>query len=109
MAEGDLGQHLQSLPAIKPEPSGVVLEEWCRRALPRVKVFLEWVRKRREQLPPEFRRASSAGRLLFQVLGVAGYAGYFVAMHTLMRVVSLVLVSGAWYAIYWFKKELGAG
>ena len=109
MAEGDLGQHLQSLPAVKPELDGMSFEEPFRRALPIIRKLFEWARRRGEGMRPEFRRASSSGRLLFQVVGMAGYAGYFVAMHTLMRVVSLVLVSGAWYAIYWFKKELGAG
>jgi hypothetical protein len=52
---------------------------------------------------PDFRRAFSAGRLLFQVVGVAGYAGYFVSMHTLMRVFSGALMAGAWFAIYRIK------
>jgi hypothetical protein len=54
-------------------------------------------------LNPHFRRACSAGQLLFQVVGVAGYAGYFVSMHTLMRVFSGALMAGAWYAIYRIK------
>jgi len=52
---------------------------------------------------PDLRRAYSAGQLLFQVVGVAGFAGYFVSMHTLMRVFSGILLAGTWYAIYKVK------
>ncbi len=57
----------------------------------------------RERLSPGFQQVWSSGRLLFQVVGAAGYAGYFVSMHTLMRVVSGVLMAGTWYAIYRIK------
>ena len=61
------------------------------------------MRSWRELLSPRFRRAYSAGQLLFQVVGVAGYAGYFASMHTLMRLLSGVLMAGTWYAIYRIK------
>jgi hypothetical protein len=54
----------------------------------------------RERLSPGFRRAYSSGQLLFQFVGIAGYAGYFASMHTFMRIVSGALMAGAWYAIY---------
>jgi hypothetical protein len=57
----------------------------------------------REGLSPDFRRACSAGQLLFQVVGVAGYAGYFASMHTFMRLLSGALMAGTWYAIYKIK------
>jgi hypothetical protein len=38
--------------------------------------------------------------LLFQVVGVAGYAGYFASMHTFMRLLSGALMAGTWYVIY---------
>jgi hypothetical protein len=53
--------------------------------------------------PADLRRVYSAGRLLFQVIGCAGYAGYFVSMHTFMRVLSGALMAGTWYAIYRIK------
>ena len=56
-----------------------------------------------ERLSPKFRRACSAGQLLFQVVGAAGYAGYFASMHTLMRLLSGALMAGTWYAIYRIK------
>jgi len=65
--------------------------------------LLDNMRSWRDRLSPEPRRIYSAGQLLFQVIGVAGYAGYFASMHTLMRLVSGVLVAGTWYAIYRIK------
>ena len=67
---------------------------------------LDSLRAWKARLSPKLGRAWSAGRLLFQVVGAAGYAGYFVSMHTLMRVVSGALMAGTWYAIYRFK-EMG--
>jgi hypothetical protein len=90
---------LQPSRAIQVQIGGVSLEEWLRRAFP-VREQLEKLRGWRERMAPAFRRTYSAGRLLFQVVGVAGYAGYFASMHTLMRVVSGTLMAGAWYAIY---------
>jgi hypothetical protein len=79
------------------QPSRVIQAE-------RTEVSLE---KRLEQatprLSPKFRRACSAGQLLFQVVGVAGYAGYFASMHTFMRLLSGTLMAGIWYVIYRIK------
>ena len=94
-------------PSIRPS-----LEERLEEALP-LKEQLDRVRGWRERVLPDLRRVVSAGRLLFQVVGVAGYAGYFVGMHTLMRVVSGTLMAGVWYAIYRVKgaprRSAGAG
>ncbi len=68
-----------------------------------IKKQLDRVRGGRERLSPRFRRAYSAGRLLFQIVGAAGYAGYFASMHTLMRLVSGALMAGTWYLIYRIK------
>jgi hypothetical protein len=64
---------------------------------------LDRVRSWQERLSPGFQRAFSSGKLLFQVVGAAGYAGYFVSMHALMRIVSGALMAGTWYAIYRIK------
>jgi hypothetical protein len=61
------------------------------------------LRSGREQLSPKLRRAWSAGQLLFQVVGVAGFAGYFIAMHTFLRLFSGALMAGTWYLIYRVK------
>jgi len=65
---------------------------------------LDSLRAWKARLSPKVQRAWSAGRLLFQVVGAAGYAVYFVSMHTLMRVVSGALMAGTWYAIYRFRE-----
>ncbi len=87
--------------AIEAERVEASFEERLAQA---IKKQLERMRGWRERLSPRFRRGYSAGRLLFQVVGVAGYAGYFVSMHTLMRLVSGALVAGTWYAIYRIKE-----
>jgi len=84
------------------ERNAMALEYQLERAIP-LKELLDTARAWRKQLSPRFRRACSAGQLLFQVLGIAGYAGYFASMHALMRVVSGALVAGTWYAIYKMK------
>jgi len=68
-----------------------------------LKKQLDRVHSWREGLPPQLRRACSAGQLLFQVVGAAGYAGYFASMHTFMRLFSGALMAGAWYMIYRIK------
>ncbi len=90
---------LQPLPTIPGERGDVRLEERLQRAIP-IMEQVDRLRGWRARLAPRFRRIGSAGQLLFQVVGVAGYAGYFASMHTLMRFVSGGLMAGAWYAIY---------
>ncbi len=99
--ENGLEQGLPPTPVIEVERGEVSFEERLAQAILK---RLDRVRSWRERLSPRFRRACSAGRLLFQVVGVAGYAGYFVSMHTLMRLVSGALVAGTWYAIYRIKE-----
>lgn len=95
-------------PMTSPQPVETSLETRLEQAAP-IKQQLDaarasrWSRIWRGWRKPDFRRAYSAGRLLFQVVGVAGYAGYFVSMHALMRVFSGALMAGAWYAIYRIK------
>ncbi len=102
MTEIGFEQGLQPSRAIQAERGEVGLEERLEQATP-IKEQLDRLRGWRERLSPEFRRAGSAGRLLFQVVGVAGYAGYFASMHTLMRLLSGALMAGTWYAIYRIK------
>lgn len=89
------------------QPIQSLCSELRQAALPHLLVplnaHLDRLRLWRERLSPSLRRAGSAGQLLFQVVGAAGYAGYFVSMHTLMRVFSGALMAGAWYAIYRIK------
>ena len=92
------------LPTPRPERSGMAIEAQFERALP-LKDQIERFRSWRPALPPRLRRISSAGRLLFQFIGFAGYAGYFASMHSLMRVSSATLLLGTWYAIYRMKEE----
>ena len=65
-----------------------------------LKEHFDKLRGWRKGLSLKVHRIYSSGQLLFEVLGVAGYAGYFAAMHTLMRLCSAVLLGGTWYAIY---------
>ena len=102
MTENGFEQRLQPSPAIQAERGRVSLEERLEPATP-IKQLPDNVRSWRERLSPEFRRACSAGQLLFQVVGAAGYAGYFASMHTLMRLLSGALMAGTWYAIYRIK------
>jgi hypothetical protein len=90
---------LQPSPVIAANPREIGLWEHLEQAIP-VKERFDRLRSWRERLSPKFRRAWSAGRLLFQLIGIAGYAGYFASMHTFMRLVSGSLMAGAWYAIY---------
>jgi hypothetical protein len=97
----------QPSPAVPTERTGTSFDERLEQTVPiavPVRERLERVLSWRERLSPsDFRRACSAGRLLFQVVGCAGYAGYFVSMHTFMRVLSGALMAGTWYAIYRIK------
>ncbi|MGH9641533.1 MAG: hypothetical protein ACRD3Q_03835 [Terriglobales bacterium] len=84
------------------ERSTMALDYQLERAIP-LKELLDSMRGWHKRLSPRFGRACSAGKLLFQVIGIAGYAGYFASMHALMRVASGALVAGTWYAIYKMK------
>ena len=105
MTENGFEQRWQPSRAIQAERGEVSLGERLGQATP-IQEQLDSVRRWRERLSPKFRRACSAGQLLFQVVGAAGYAGYFASMHTLMRLLSGALMAGTWYAIYRIK---GAG
>jgi len=95
--ENGFEQPLQPARAMEAERGEVSFEERLAAAIQKQ---LDRVRGWREWLSPRVRRAYSAGQLLFQVVGVAGYAGYFASMHTLMRFVSGALMGGTWYVIY---------
>jgi len=100
--ENGFEQRSHSLRATQAERDEVSLEGRLDRATP-IKNQLDSVRSWRELLSPKFRRACSAGQLLFQVVGAAGYAGYFASMHTLMRLLSGAFMAGTWYVIYRIK------
>jgi hypothetical protein len=102
LSEARFQQRLRPLPAIHAERGELRPEERLERAAPIDRHF-DNARNRRKRLSPNFRRACSAGRLLFQIVGVAGYAGYFASMHTFMRLFSGALMAGTWYAIYKIK------
>jgi hypothetical protein len=101
LSEARFQQRLRPLPAIQAERGEVRPERIERPA--QIDGHFDNARSWRERLPPDFRRACSAGQLLFQVIGVAGYAGYFASMHTFMRLFSGALMAGTWYAIYKIK------
>jgi hypothetical protein len=88
-------------PHSKPR-NGFSVERGLERAI-EIRQKLDRLFGWRKRLSPEVRRAGSALRLLFQIVGVAGYAGYFAGMHTFMRVLSGLLMLAGWYAIYWWK------
>ena len=46
-------------------------------------------------------RAFETSRTLFGIMGAAGYAGYLAAMHILLAVFSVGLLSVVWFAIYY--------
>jgi len=102
MPENEFERRLLWRPVIPARTLKTSLETRLEQAVP-IKEQLDAASISRERWRPDFRRAYSAGRLLFQVIGVAGYAGYFVSMHTLMRFFSGALMAGAWYAIYRMK------
>jgi len=91
--------------AILAERGKVSYEERLEQAT-QIQKQLDSLRSWRERLSPKFRRAGSAGRLLFQIVGAAGYAGYSASMHTLMRLFSGALMAGTWYAIYKIKEPV---
>jgi len=105
MPENEFERRLLWRPTVLPKSTEATLDMRLEQAIP-IKKQLDDARTWRQRCRPDFSRAYSAGQLLFQVLGVAGYAGYFVSMHTLMRVFSGALMAGAWFAIYRIK---GAG
>jgi hypothetical protein len=102
LSETRFQERLRPLPAIQAEPGELRREGRLEQALP-VDGYFDSMRSWREGLAPDFRRACSAGQLLFQVVGIAGYAGYFASMHTFMRLFSGALMAGTWYAIYKLK------
>jgi hypothetical protein len=104
MTESGFQQRSQPSPAIPAGGGATSFAERLEQTVP-IQEQLERVRNWSQRLlPSDFRRACSAGRLLFQVVGCAGYAGYFVSMHTFMRVLSGALMAGTWYAIYKIKE-----
>jgi hypothetical protein len=102
MTENGFEQRFQPLRAVQPERCEVSPWEPLEQAIP-IKEQLDNMRSWRPRLSPKFRNACSAGQLLLQVVGAAGYAGYFVSMHTFMRVLSGALMAGTWYVIYRIK------
>ena len=102
MTETELDQRLQPSQSILAERGKVSFEDGLEQGI-LFREQLDALRGWRERLSPNCRRAWSAGQLLLQLVGAAGYAGYFAGMHTFMRVVSGSLMAGAWYAIYRVK------
>jgi hypothetical protein len=102
MTENGFEHGLQPSRAIQAERGEVSLEQRFEQVT-QIREQLDSVRSWCGRLLPKFRRACSAGQLLFQVVGAAGYAGYFASMHTLMRLLSGALMAGTWYAIYRIK------
>jgi len=102
MTENDFEQRLRPSQSILAERSKVSFEDGLEEGI-LFKEQLDILRSWRERLSPKCRRACSAGQLLLQLVGAAGYAGYFASMHTFMRVVSGTLMAGTWYAIYRIK------
>jgi hypothetical protein len=104
LTDNGLQQPLQASQAERPDAA---LEQHLRPAtaiaVTAIKEQLDRLFNWRERLSPKVRRALSAGRLLFQVVGAAGYAGYFASMHTFLRVLSGTLMAGTWYVIYRIK------
>ena len=104
MLRASANEFANALHALSTQRSGMAAEAQFERALP-LKDVIERYRAWRPNLPTRFRRVLSAGRLLFQFIGFAGYAGYFASMHSLMRISSAALLAGTWYAIYKMKEE----
>jgi hypothetical protein len=102
MAENEFEQRLHSTQRIPLPHTDLSFERRLNEAV-LIKEQLDRVRSWRGRLSPKMRRVYSSGQLLFQIVGAAGYAGYFASMHTLMRIVSGVLMASSWYAIYRIK------
>ncbi|MGA3089585.1 MAG: hypothetical protein ABSD75_13295 [Terriglobales bacterium] len=99
MTENGFDERTQPLRINQAERGAVSLGGHREQATP-IQEPLDRVRAWHERLSPKFHRACSAGRLLLQVIGAAGYAGYFATMHTFMRLLSGALMAGTWYVIY---------
>ena len=102
MSEVRFEERLRPFPVIPaiPMERGDLGQKRFEQVLP-IKQQFDRLQSWRERLSPEFRRACSSGQLLFQIVGVAGYAGYFASMHMFMRSLSAgTLMAGTWYAIY---------
>jgi hypothetical protein len=102
MTENELNPRLQPAQSVPTEHAKVSFEDGLEQGT-LFREQMDALRGWRERLSPKCRRAWSAGQLLLQLVGAAGYAGYFAGMHTFMRVVSGSLMAGAWYAIYRVK------
>ncbi len=87
---------------IQSERSGLGTQDQLERAIALRERF-ESLRGWRDRRSPRIRRFFSSGQMLFQVVGVAGFAGYFASMHSLMRLFSGVLMAATWYGIYKIK------
>jgi len=93
MTESGFQQRSQPSPAIPAGGGATSFAERLEQTVP-IQEQLERVRNWSQRLlPSDFRRACCAG-----------YAGYFVSMHTFMRVLSGALMAGTWYAIYKIKE-----
>ena len=103
LSEARFQQRLRPLPAVHAERGGRLRPEERGERAAAIDRHFDSERSWRDGLSPDFRRACSAGQLLFQVVGVAGYAGYFASMHTFMRLFSGALMAGTWCAIYRIK------
>jgi hypothetical protein len=101
MSENGFEQPLRPSPVIPAKPCEIGPWESLEQAIP---IKEQFDRLRSWRLSPRLGRAGSAARLLFQFVGVVGYAGYFASMHTFMRALSGALMAGAWYAIYTIKE-----
>ena len=88
--------------SIQTERGGLGPEDQLEKAIA-LRQRLENLRGWGVRLSARSRRICSSGQLLFQVVGIAGFAGYFVAMHWLMRLFSGVLMGATWYGIYKIK------
>jgi hypothetical protein len=102
MAENELDQRLQPSESVLADRGKVSFGDGLEQGI-LFREQLDALRGWRERVSPKCRRAWAAGQLLLQLVGAAGYAGYFSSMHTFMRVVSGSLMAGAWYAIYRIK------
>lgn len=101
MSENGFEQPLRLSPVIPAKPREIGPWASLEQAIPMKEQF---DRLRSWLLSPRLSRAGSAARLLFQFVGIAGYAGYFASMHTFMRVLSGAMMAGAWFAIYKIKE-----
>ena len=103
MNESEFEQRLRAWEIVPSGNDDLTLGDRLKQAVP-LKQQLDAARGWQEEFRPKIQRGWAAGRLLFQFIGLAGYAGYFMSMHALMRIVSGALLGGTWYAIYRMKE-----